>query len=89
MIIRNASPLDMEKMNLFWNTEVAKEDFFKPILDSYKEKLEAIPGFSYDGVFLAFDEEKLVGMIILIIKSEGVGAINAILVDSDYQNQGR
>ena len=91
MVFRNATYLDMENMNKFWNEEVAKEDFFKPITENYKEKLESIPGFSYDGVFLALDntnEEKLVGMIILIIKSEGVGAINSILVHSDYQNMG-
>lgn len=78
----------LKEMNEFWNECVEKEGFYKPIpLSEYQEKLESIPGFTYDGVGLVYDGNELVGMGIGILKNETSGAINAILVKESYRHQ--
>lgn len=88
------SALNIKEMNEFWNEAVAFEDFYKPIsLDKYQEKLESIPGFNYDGVGLVYDNDKLVGMVIGVLKGDvsidpnAPGAINAILVHPKYRHK--
>ena len=77
------------EMNNFWNKAVAYEDFFKPIcLEDYKKMLAKLPNFSFDGVGLVYDGDKVVGMVIGVIRNDKKGAINAILVDHEYQHQG-
>lgn len=78
----------LKEMNEFWNECVEKEGFYKPIpLSEYQEKLESIPGFTYDGVGLVYDGNELVGMGIGILKNETSGAINAILVKESHRHQ--
>ena len=89
MQIKKAENKDIKLMNQLWNEVVEKEGFFKPLcLEEYKEKLESIKGFSYDGVFLATEGNEVVGMGVGILKSEGVGAINSILVKDEYRDKG-
>ena len=86
--IINANQNLIKEMNQFFNEAVAEEGFYKPINEElYQQKIESIPGFSYDGVFLAYVEEKLVGMAIGILKNETSGAINCILVKNAYRHQ--
>lgn len=89
-----ANSLKINEMNEFWNEAVTLDGFYKPIVkEEYKDKLESIPGFSYDGVFLAYDDEKLVGMCIGILRGdiyanpELPGYINCILVHPAYRHQ--
>ena len=87
-IIKNANKEQILEMNKFFNETVLEEGFLKPISEEeYQEKMESIPGFSYDGVFLAYDNEKIVGMAIGILKNETSGAINLILVKEKYRHQ--
>ena len=59
---------NIKEMNEFWNEVVLEDGFFKPIsADEYQVKIESIPGFSYDGVGLVYDNDKLVGMAIGIL----------------------
>ncbi len=84
----------IKEMNKFWNDVVTEEGFYKPIPeDDYQAKLESIPGFSYDGIGLVYDNEQLVGMGIGILKGDvskdpnAPGAINAILVKPSYRHK--
>lgn len=84
----------IKEMNEFWNEVVGVDDFYKPIsFDEYQEKLESIPGFSYDGVGLVYDNNLLIGMVIGILKGDvskdpnAPGAINAILVRHEYRHK--
>lgn len=85
----------IKDMNALWNEEVSREGFYKPLsFAEYQEKLESIPGFSYDGVFLAYKENALVGMVIGVLKGDldqnpnSPGCINAILVKKEERDQG-
>ncbi len=85
--VTKADESKIKEMNQLWNEVVEKEGFYKPILLSeYEHKLTSIPGFSFDGVGLVYDHDKLVGMGIGILKNETTGAINAILVDQTYRH---
>lgn len=86
--IINANQNLIKEMNQFFNEAVLEEGFYKPINEElYQQKMESIPGFSYDGVFLAYVEEQIVGMAIGILKNETSGAINCILVKKAYRHQ--
>ena len=85
---------NIKEMNEFWTEVVLEDGFFKPIsADEYQVKIESIPGFSYDGVGLVYDNDKLVGMAIGILKGDieknpdAPGAINCILVKPSYRHQ--
>ena len=85
---------NIKEMNQFWNEVVTEEGFYKPINeDEYLSKLESISGFSFDGVGLVYDEDKLIGMGIGILKGDvsvdpnAPGAINAILVKPSYRHK--
>ena len=85
----------IKEMNDLWNEVTQKEGFYKPLsLDEYQEKLESIPGFSYEGVFLAYKGETLIGMIIGILKGDlalnpnAPGCINALLVKEEERDHG-
>lgn len=87
--IINATQNDLQKMNTLWNEVCAEEGFYKPICSNeYKQKIESIPNFSYDGICLAYSDDLLVGMGIGILKNSTTGAINCILVKGEYRNQG-
>lgn len=78
---------NVKEMNEFWNKVVLEEGFFKPIEEiAYKEYLENIPGFKYEGVGLVYNENKLVGMGIGVLKNETSGAINCILVEPSMRH---
>lgn len=77
------------EMNELFNNVVLSEGFYKPLTkEEYKEKLLSIPGFFEEGVFLAYDENVLVGMIIGVIKNTTTGAINSICVKEEYRGKG-
>ena len=84
----------IKEMNQFWNEVVEAEGFYKPISEEeYLPKLESINGFSFDGVGLVYDEGKLIGMGIGVLKGDvskdpnAPGAINAILVKPSYRHK--
>ena len=61
MNIRNANINDMPKICELWNTEVASLGFYKPLEEEQFIKVFTNdPDFSYEGVFVAYDEDKLV-----------------------------
>jgi len=79
----------VSEMNAFFNKAVLKDGFFKPIKEEdYASYLENIPGFSFDGVFLVYDNQKICGMGIGVLKNDTTGAVNCILVDEAYRNKG-
>lgn len=85
---------NINEMNQFWNEVVIEDGFFKPIPeDEYQHKMESIPGFSYDGVGLVYDEDQLIGMAIGVLKGDvesnpdAPGAINCILVKPAYRHR--
>lgn len=90
---RTAKREDNTILTSLWNNVSKKDGFFKPI-ESYCDYLEKIPHFNYDGVILAFDDKKLVGMGIGIAEGDltnnpnAKAQINAIIVDQDYRKQG-
>lgn len=87
--ITRACSSNFYEMNRVFNDVCLEDGFYKPLtLENYKSKLESIPGFSYDGVFLAYDNETLVGFGIGILKGNHVGAINSILVKKEYRDKG-
>lgn len=86
--IINANKNHIKDMNILFNLICKQDGFYKPIKEEdYENYLYSIPNFSFDGVFLAYDDEKLVGMIIAVCKTSEMGAINAILVDTNYRNK--
>ena len=85
---------NINEMNKFWNEVVLEDGFFKQIPEEdYQAKMESIPGFSYDGVGLVYDDGKLVGMGIGVLKGDieknpdAPGAINCILVRPSYRHK--
>lgn len=92
--IKVGSVKNINEMNEFWNEVVLEEGFYKPIsLQEYQNKLENIPGFNYDGVALVYDNDKLVGMGIGILKGDvntnpdAPGVVNCILVKPNYRHK--
>ncbi len=74
-------------INELWNEVVDIDGFYKPLeLNEHIKKLESINGFSFDGTILVYDGDILIGLGIGILKSTGVGAINCILVKTEYRN---
>lgn len=79
----------IKEMNELWNSTVKVDGFYKPIeQEEYLQKLEGIPGFSFDGVGLVYNDNQLIGMGIGILKNETTGAINAIIVRPEYRKHG-
>ncbi len=87
--------LVLQEMCEVWNEVVNEEYFLKPFTkEEYKEKMLTNPHFDFDIVYLAYDEEKLIGFVIGIIKAgykgnpSFSGYFNAIAVLKKYRKQG-
>ena len=95
MNIRNATISDMPKICELWNAEVASLGFYKPLEEEQFIKVFTNdPDFSYEGVFVAYDEDKLVGYIMGFVRSayaknpDNPGCLNSIVVAKKYRKQG-
>ena len=92
--IKTAKKEDIKEMNILFNKVAEEGGFYKPLsLEEYQSKLENIPGFSYDGVFLAYYNDKLVGLTVGILRGDveknpdAPGCINSILVEKEYRHK--
>ncbi len=95
MLIRNANINDVPFICSLWNETVASKGFYKPLdLEEFTKKFTNDPDFSYDGVFVAYDGNNLVGYIIGVMRNyyaknpDYPGCLNAIVVKEDYRKQG-
>lgn len=95
MIIRNACFQDIKYIVDLWNEEVANLGFYQKIkYDNFVEKFTKDVDFSYDGIFVAYDGDLLIGYIIGFIRSayaidlDNPGCLNAIVVKKEYRRQG-
>lgn len=88
---RLAKNTDLFNMCDLWNEVVNNDGFYKPFTHKdYQMKMESDPNFSYDRVFLAFDKEKLVGFLILVVRSGNnkTAFISALLTKKEYREKG-
>ncbi len=95
MIIRNACFEDVKNIVELWNNEVASLGFYQPIkYENFVEKFTKDVDFSYDSIFVACEEEELVGYVIGFIRSayaknpDNPGCLNALIVKKDYRKKG-
>ena len=87
--------LVLEEMCEVWNEVVTLEYFLKPFTkEAYKEYMLKNQHFDFDIVYLAYEDEKLVGFIIGVCK-QGYkdnpaygGYFNSICVLKEYRNKG-
>ena len=95
MNIRNANINDMPKICELWNKEVASLGFYKPLEEEQFIKVfTSDPDFSYEGVFVAYYGEELVGYIMGFIRGlyaknpDNPGCLNSIVVAKKYRKRG-
>ncbi|MBQ8293122.1 MAG: GNAT family N-acetyltransferase [Bacilli bacterium] len=95
MIIRNANINDIPKMVELWNRDIAILGFYQPLdLNKFINVFTKDPDFSYDGVFVAYNEEELIGYVMGFIRSayaknpDNPGCLNSIVVKKEYRKQG-
>lgn len=95
MEIRNATINDIPKIVELWNSEVATLGFYKPLeFNNFENVFTRDPDFSYDGVFVAYVDNLLVGYVMGFIRSayeknpDNPGCLNAIVVRKTYRKQG-
>ncbi len=95
MIIRNATELDLNNIVNLWNTEVASLGFYKELnLENFKNVYTKDPDFSYNGVFVAYVDDELVGYVMGFIRSaysknpDNPGCLNSIVVKKEYRKRG-
>lgn len=86
---------DVEKIVKLWNQEVSKQGFYKPFTkESFINHVFLHPEFRKEATLVALDQEKIVGFILGTIRHieeqdpTKPGYLVAILVDSNYRNQG-
>lgn len=95
MEFRNANIMDLDRICDLWNEDIASEGFYKPLnyLD-FSLTFAKNADFSYNSVFVCYDEDLLVGYIIGFIRSaysknpDFPGYINAIVVKKSYRKMG-
>lgn len=95
MKIRNACFEDIKHIVNLWNEEVASLGFYQPLnYETFVEKFTKDVDFSYDGVFVAYENEELVGYVMGFIRSayaknpDNPGCLNAIVVKKAYRKRG-
>lgn len=95
MIIRNANFNDIPKMVELWNHDVANLGFYQPLdLERFINIFTKDPDFSYNGIFVAYEYDELVGYIMGFIRSayaknpDNPGCLNCIVVKKGYRKQG-
>ena len=95
MIIRNACLDDIKNIVDLWNSEVSSEGFYQNLeYNVFIEKFTKDVDFSYDGIFVAYEEDELVGYIMGFIRSayaknpDNPGCLNAIVVKKEYRKKG-
>jgi len=87
--------LVLHQMCDVWNSVVTEEYFLKPFTyEGYKEHLEKNQHFDWDFVYLAYDQDKLVGFCFGVCKQgyknnpDFGGYFNSICVLKEYRHQG-
>ncbi|MBR2891629.1 MAG: GNAT family N-acetyltransferase [Bacilli bacterium] len=95
MNIRNCNLQDVEQIVNLWNEDVASEGYFKPMtVEHFTKVFVNDTDFSFDGVFGAFDEDKLIGYAMGFIRKQTLSNenspayLNAFIVKKDYRKQG-
>lgn len=95
MIIRNCNINDVEKICNLWNEEVASLKYFKPLeVEDFNNRFVNNVDFDFAGVFGAFEEDKLIGYAIGLIRQQTIknenapGYLNAFVVRKEYRNNG-
>lgn len=95
MEIRNATINDVSEIVKLWNSEVASLGFYKKLeLDYFLNVFTKDPDFSYDGVFVAYVGNELVGYVMGFVRSayaknpDNPGCLNSIVVKRSYRKQG-
>lgn len=95
MIIRNANINDIPNIVDLWNSEVANLGFYKPLeLNTFINVFTKDPDFSYEGVFVAYNKDELIGYVMGFIRSayaqnpDNPGCLNSIVVKKNYRKQG-
>jgi len=90
MNIVKGQEVHLNQMCDLWNEVVSEENFYKTMTYSeYKDRMYAFSEFSYEGVFLAFDDKILIGFIIGYVRESNLktGYLNTIIVKREYQNK--
>ena len=92
---RNANINEMPKICELWNNEVASLGFYKPLEEEQFIKVFTNdPDFSYEGVFVAYEGEELVGYVMGFIRGlyaknpDNPGCLNSIVVAKKHRKQG-
>lgn len=92
MDFRKANSMDLNAICDLWNAEVASNGFYKALTyDEFYTRFALNEDFSYDSIFVCYDEDLLVGYIIGFIRSfyknnpEAPAYINAIVVKKEYR----
>lgn len=95
MKIENASIKDLQAMCELWNEVVCEEYFLKPFTyPEFEEKLLTNPDFSFESVFVIYDNDQLIAFAIGYLRKKYLenldipGVINMIMVKKSYRNQG-
>ena len=95
MKIRNCNINDVKQIINLWNEDIASEGFYKPLtVEDFEERFVNNIDFDFEGVFGAFDEEKLVGYAMGFIRQQTIknenspGYLNAFIVKKEYRKKG-
>lgn len=95
MNFRNLSEKDVEQLVALFNEDVSSLGFFKPLdIEEFKTKFVNDPDFNFEGVFGAFDGEKLVGYSMGFVRAQTAanpnapGYLGAFVVKPEYRGQG-